>query len=265
MVRFFKSHGWTVIELNRSGRILSGGDDARVFNLGDDLPHDLNHIHALIHAAYDLNAVTWTDIENTNVHGTRRLIRSAKRANVHRIIYISSMSAFKGCKSLYGKAKLLSEKIVDECDGISFRPGLIYDSVNPGGMLGKLLRIIRIFPVIPIPASKNNFLYLTHQEDLCVMIHRYCSEKIPAINEAIIAANPSPLNLASILKRFAAKKDKKLLLIPLDWRLFFLFLRSLEILKIKPIFRSDSLVSLMNQNPAPLFLGDSAFQFRDLS
>src|SRR5947209_14457548 len=41
-----------------------------------------------------------SNIRATNVVGSEKLFRAARQANVARLIYISSISAFEGCRSL---------------------------------------------------------------------------------------------------------------------------------------------------------------------
>ena len=69
-----------------------------------------NGIRVVIHCAYDFRPVNWEDIRRVNVEGSAGFLRAAKEAGVDRIIFISSISAFDGCSSLYGKANWKSRK-----------------------------------------------------------------------------------------------------------------------------------------------------------
>ena len=76
----------------------------------------------------------WT----VNVAGTEKLLAAARRDGISKIVVISSISAFEGCKSVYGKAKLAIEKLAIDFGAIVVRPGLVF-SENGGAMFGSLV------------------------------------------------------------------------------------------------------------------------------
>jgi hypothetical protein len=76
-----------------------------------------------------------------------------------------ALSAFAGCRSLYGKAKMEIEAFARSSRGVVIRPGLVY-SDNPGGMFGRLVRQVRSARFIPIIWGGRQTQYLLHDEDL---------------------------------------------------------------------------------------------------
>jgi hypothetical protein len=64
--------------------------------------------------------------------------RPVSDAGVRRLVFISTISAFDGCRSFYGKGKLEVERITHSLGGWVIRPGLLYGE-KPGGMLGRLV------------------------------------------------------------------------------------------------------------------------------
>ncbi|HXE41644.1 MAG TPA: NAD-dependent epimerase/dehydratase family protein, partial [Candidatus Baltobacteraceae bacterium] len=133
---YFTSHGWEILELTRRPK---AGVRATQFQLGDDLsPQLLVGVNALVHCAYDFKPLTWNEIVAVNVEGSRKILEAARAAGIPKIIYISSISAFNGCKSLYGKAKLEIEKIALSNGALVIRPGLVWGN-PPGAMFGKLV------------------------------------------------------------------------------------------------------------------------------
>src|SRR5206468_10991476 len=78
------------------------------FDAQDSLVQDLRarKVSVLVHAAWDFSALTAADIHRVNVEGSARLFQLAREAGVRRIVLISSISAFNGARSLYGRAKL---------------------------------------------------------------------------------------------------------------------------------------------------------------
>src|SRR5579863_10552666 len=105
---FFMAQGWEIFELSRRPR---PGSRAFQFQLGDDVsPELLSGVTALVHCAYDFAPLAWDEISAVNIEGSRKILQAARAANVPKIIFIYSVSAFEGCHSLYGKAKLEIEK-----------------------------------------------------------------------------------------------------------------------------------------------------------
>lgn len=87
--------------------------------------------------------------ENTNVEGTRNVVREAMRAKCGRIIYLSSLGADTG-QSAYHRSKLRAEEIVHGFSGgwVILRPGNVY---GPGDdVVSLLLTMVRTLPVVPI-------------------------------------------------------------------------------------------------------------------
>src|SRR5581483_10786953 len=96
LVRAFRNDGWRVWELSRTSG--ATGSDRVSYALEAEL--DLTRIgtiDALVHCAYDFTPTTWERIEAVNVRGAVRLFEAAARADVKRLIVISTLSAFPGC------------------------------------------------------------------------------------------------------------------------------------------------------------------------
>ena len=222
------------------------------FQLGSKIdPGFFQGADALIHCAWDMRATGWDQIHKTNVSGSIRLFEAAANEGVRKLIFISSISAFEGCQSMYGQAKLEVEKAVFKLDGVVIRPGLVYGDC-PGGMAGVLSSVAARFPVIPI-VGRRKLMYLCHEEDLTRLIAMLVDMKERRWLRPITCANPEPITFGEIVKRFARAKGRKVTLVPVSWKLVWGMLRSLEALGLPTGFKSDSLVGLMNPNPNPDF------------
>lgn len=264
LVRYFKKCGWRVVELNRSGTIQAGGNEARIYKLGDGFPDGLRNISAIVHAAYDFRPISWRAIKKINVDGASRLFSSAHQSGIEHLVHISSMSAFSGCKSLYGTAKLKVESHVTLMNGTSLRPGLIYDENDAAGMVGKLKSLVARLPVIPIPGKGRNVLYLSHQDDLCRLVESICSGEFTPQKNVIIASNPNPWMFIDILQSLALLQNKRLRYFHIPWPLVFGALRAPELFGAQLPFKSDSLISLLNQDQSPVFDAQVSKYFRDI-
>jgi nucleoside-diphosphate-sugar epimerase len=247
---YFIARSWEILELTRRPK-----PDSRAikFQLGDDFsPQSFDGVNALVHCAYDFKPLRWKEIVGVNVEGSRKILEAARAAKIPKIIFISSISAFDGCKSFYGKAKLEIEKIALDCGALVIRPGLVYGN-DSGGMFGKLSAQIGNSSVIPMIGDGSQIQFLVHNEDLCAFIEKFATGKIQIEPQILTAANPEPWPFKKLLLEIARSQNKKIKFIPLPWRLVWLGLKSAELCGLKLNFRSDSLVSLMNQNPKPDF------------
>ncbi len=257
--RAITTNGWRAISLQRS----AGEADSRRFALGEPLSPDLfGGIDVLIHAAYDFLAYGWDAIQKANVEGSMALFRAAQAADVKRLILISSISAFEGCVSEYGRAKLELENQSAALGVVIVRPGLVWGG-SSGGMMGSLGKLAGLPVVMPMVGSGNQPQYLDHEEDLGRLIVQLAgSDARP--DRPIIAANETPLTLKQIMTRLASRKK---IPVPIPWRLLWLGLKTLESIGLRPRTRSDSLISLMNSNPSPDFTATKALgiSFRSFS
>lgn len=252
---FFASHSWEIFELSRRPR---PGARAFQFQLGDDLSPDLlSGVTTLVHCAYDFAPLRWDEIAAVNVEGSRKVLQAARAANVPKIVFISSISAYDGCRSLYGKAKLEIEKIALANGALVVRPGLVYGGVA-GGMFGKLSAKIRKSAVVPLAGNGSQIQFLVHSEDLCAFVEKFASGQVDTPPRPITAAHERPWPFKELVREIARSGSKKPMFIPLPWRAVWLALKSAELCGLRMNFRSDSLVSLMYQNPAPDFSPNAA-------
>jgi nucleoside-diphosphate-sugar epimerase len=243
---YFAARGWEILELTRQPK---PGTREVAFQLGTDVsPASLAGVGALVHCAYDFKPLRWDEIYRVNVDGTRKLFQAARTAGVKKIIAISSISAYDGCRSLYGKAKLEIERRALENDALVIRPGLVYGS-GPGGMFGKLTAQIRQSPVIPLIGDGSQIQFLVHHDDLSNFIERCANGEVQISPRVFTAGNEQPWAFKRLLLEIARALDRKPKFIPLPWRLVWAGLKSAELCGLKLNFRSDSLVSLMYQNP----------------
>ena len=247
---YFTAKGWEVLELTRKPPT---NTLAVKFHLGEDIPPSvLAGVKALVHCAYDFKPLTKEEIWAVNVAGAEKLFKTALEAGVEKIICLSTISAFPGCHSLYGKAKLDIEKIALRYGAQVVRPGLVY-SDNPGGMFGKLTDQVRNASWIPLIGDGSQVQFLVHHEDLCTIVEFSASGSVTISTKVITAANSTPWSFKELLLEIARRFNKNIKFVPLPWRLVWMGLKSAEICGLRLNFRSDSLVSLMHQNHAPDF------------
>ena len=251
MARCFGGHGWEVLALGRRPGL--EGSRHVPYELGAD-PGQLpwQGVDALVHCAYDFRPTKWDAIRAVNVAGSVELLRVARENGVRRIVFISSLSSFPGCHSLYGKAKMEIEAAALALGCEVVRPGLVW-ARNPGAMLGALESVVSRRRFVPLIGDGSYPQYLVFDEDLAQLIFALCSADAVAVRRPISAAHPGKRSFRSLLESLAKKHGRHPRFVPIPWRLMFYGLRTLEALGLPAPFRSDSLLGIVFQNPAPDF------------
>ena len=249
LARNFQTAGWETTLLVREVR--DRGEVA--FQLGKKIaPEVLKEHQAFVHCAYDFNPSLWAEISQTNILGSRFCFEAAIQAGVGRRVFVSSMSAYEGCCSMYGRAKLAVEKEFLPRGVFCVRPGLLW-SDESRGMFGKLARAAGNLPFLPLVDGGEQKLALSQAEDLAVGVVDYCQGNAEPPLEAQITAYPELLTFRTILERLAKQAGRNPRFISVPGWAPLAGLRGAEFLKIPLPFKSDSLVSLLHQDPSPMF------------
>ena len=237
----FERDGWRVVRTR--------------FRLGDEVkPDELAGCDALVHCAYDFRPVAWPDIKRINVDGSRKLLEAAITGGVARIVVLSTISAFQGCRSLYGKAKLQIEDLGEQSGAAVLRPGLVYvdDGSQPGGMYGSLLQSSRR-SLVPLIDGGVHCQYLAHIDDLYAAVRGLTAGDIPVPQVPVVVASPRCWTMRRLLMLFARRQGRAPLFLSVPWQAVWLGLKTAELVGLRPAYRSDSVVSLVFQDPHPDF------------
>ncbi|MBP1819467.1 NAD-dependent epimerase/dehydratase family protein [Mycobacterium sp. OAE908] len=235
----------------------------RRFDLGKPLDANaFDGVDALIHAAWVLSGKDTSALWRQNVVGSRRLIETAVASGVGTVVFVSSMSAYFGTRQAYGLMKLAVERTALDLGGIVVRPGLVY-GLSPGGMAGTLKRISRL-PLWPrFPSAQ---LFLAHEADVAAAMARTVEFADELSGHVLGFANPTPLDLSSILVGLSDHGRRRPAL-PVPARLVMAVLRGLESMGVQLPFRSDSLLGLVESAkvlPGQELLAERGIEFRPL-
>jgi NADH dehydrogenase len=212
-------------------------------------------IDVIVHAAYDFSVTAPALVHKVNVEGTARLLDAADKAGIGRFIGISTMSAFDGCSSVYGQAKLAIERLVANRNGLSLRPGLIWGP-RPGGMVGTLYKLAGSLPIIPLIGSGKALQYLVRDADVAELIVRLA--EYPQLPPApyLTICHERPLQFREILQKMALAQGRHPILVSLPAAMVKLGLRVVERALPGSGLRADSVTGLILGNPAPVFRPD---------
>jgi nucleoside-diphosphate-sugar epimerase len=219
-------------------------------------------ITALVHAAWAMNCVKPADYRRTNLDGSRRLFEEAASAGIRNVVFISTISAFDTAVSLYGRTKLEAEKAASSIHALSIRPGLVWGD-SSGGVFGSIEKTVRGANFVPLIGSGNYPQYLVHEDDLGRAVARALSEDWQNGNPGpITIANPEVWRFRDLVLACAARLGRQIKLVSVPWRGVYLALKTAEAAGLRLSFRSDSVLSLVNQNPNPDFSALTRFNIQ---
>jgi nucleoside-diphosphate-sugar epimerase len=224
-------------------------DDGRQRRYALNQPLDpgvLDGIEWVVHAAYDLSRRE-EDIRAVNFLGSLPLLDGVA-AQAGRVLLISSLSAFEGTRSQYGRTKLELERAVLERGGIVLRPGLVF-GVGAGGLFGAMVAALSARAVAPLIDGGWHRQFVTHDEHLCELVGELVAGRARA-DGPLLAAHEVPTTLRAIASQVAGARGRRLKTVTIPSALADLGLRSAELGGLALPFRSDSLRSL--RYPIPL-------------
>ncbi len=241
LVAAFGSAGYTVRRLVRSP---APGSSDRLFDLSSvGSPSDsFDGVDLLVHCAYDMALTRRADIWQSNVIGTVSLFDQAVSSGVRRIIAVSSMSAYRGTRQLYGRAKLAIEAVARARGLCVVRPGLVYGAES-GGMAGTLRRLAAL-PVLPDFGPGVHQFTVSQHDFATAMVALANADHLPDLPVGI--AHPEPVPFTELLTTFAATMGKpRPRFVPTPPRAVYGALRATELLPFKLPVRADSLLGLV--------------------
>jgi NADH dehydrogenase len=241
IARGLERHGHEVVPFGR----------AHGLRLGD--PVELPEADAIVHSAWDFEARTWSEIHRVDVIGSLLVLEAAHRTGIERRVFISTMSAFDGCRSMYGRAKLAVER--DMPPGIVLRPGLVWDDDRPQGMVGALARLAERLPVVPLVGRGHAVLHSIHAEDLVALVDTSIARRGAPTEHPFVAAHPEPLTLREIVVRLAAAAGRSPRFVPIPTAVLHRVLQVGERFGATGRLRADGLIGLVHHDPAPRFAG----------
>lgn len=245
VVARLEAEGHEVVRLLR--RV--GRDSDVSFRLGEE-PNEtcLHGADALVHAAHDFTAPSGEACREANVEGSARLLAAARRNGIRRVVFVSSLAAFDGCASAYGRGKREVEEKFLAAGGRVVRPGLCWGE-SPGGLFGLLARASR-FPIVPVPGSFDPPLRLVHVDDVAQALWRAVVDPGGWPDEAVSLAHPRAWGLTEILRELGRQQGRSPRCLPVPPSLAIAALRLVEVIFPHGRVRADNLVSLLHPPPA---------------
>lgn len=207
---------------------------------------------------------TGTDDYRINVEGTRCWAEQAESYNVHKQIFISSLSASEDSVSSYGLAKHEIEKWFVANRQFVCRFGLV---TGPGGLFGRILSQVKKNLVLPLPDAGRIWVHVTDIGHVCcVLEHLIKNENYLERGKVYNFFQSAPLTLKSLMREIRKQQRVRCLYISVPSKFLLFALGALEILPFSPSSFSRNNILGMLQNSRPDIRSDfPQFGFVDLS
>jgi uncharacterized protein YbjT (DUF2867 family) len=207
---------------------------------------DTSDIEIFIHCAWVLSGNA-PEAASLNIRATTQLLDTLRRSNIS-VIFISSMAAFPGARSWYGKSKLEAESLILADGGIVVRPGTVFGGSNKG-IVGAIDRVIRVFHVAPAFGGKRTALYLVGIDRLCKVMKKIVLSQSTWAGKTLSIFDPPKTSLAGLYRLLARNANTWVISIPVPVGPCIMMMRFCEWAGLSLPIRSDSLVSITNANP----------------
>lgn len=209
-------------------------------------------VSQVVHVAWEMKTNSLETLRRVCVAGTRRLLNAATAAGIQKVIFISTISAFEGARSAYGRSKLEAESLVVAHGGIVLRLGLVYGQ-TARGVFGALMMLATRLPVIPSIWGGSGYQYLLHERSFSAAILRAVRGDFSAERRPLTLAHPVPIRLTELMRALAKSKGREVRVVSVPWFMPYASLRLAELARIPLALKSDSLISFVHQNPTPDF------------
>lgn len=242
------THGHSVISFSRRAPETRPNASHRHWALGERPIIDKDdHVNVAIHLAHDFTRGTGADL---NVYGTVAAVQACAASAVPRQIYFSSYSAHRHATSVYGRAKYVTEQILNGFTDLTIvRPGLV---VGNGGVYLKIEKLARRLPFFPTISGLNKVIPIIELDLLITTVTTILS--VPKMHKEYNIFHPGLLSLYDLLlyaqqDRHVQAVSKFQLVIP---RLLVLYAVHFLLLSRIPIGNSlDSILGLISNAQSP--------------
>lgn len=195
-------------------------------------------VRAVIHCAYETRVSKLEQAHAVNVLGTQKILQLARKNNIPKFVFISSMAAHPEAHSFYGKSKWEIECSLDQLSDLVIRPGTV---LGMGGVFERTREMIRKLPVLPVFFGKNKRMQTVWIEDLCEGIFQAVSKNLTG---AFNIAEGEGVLIPDFYRGIAALDGKSPLLVPFPGHLTLFFLKAVESLGVRLPITSENLLGI---------------------
>jgi NADH dehydrogenase len=195
-----------------------------------------------------------------NIHEglIKKILKGAKKANVSRLIHVSALKCDTPGESKYLQSKFRGEKAVTTIfrnkAWTILRPSIVYGAKDK--FLSLFIKLIKFLPVIFLISPKAKFQPINVDDFVDILMKVIDSKK--SYQKALNIAGPKIFTFLEIIKEIKNSLNKKNIIIPLNKKLTWFFVRMLELSPVKLVTR-DNLKSMEIDNTAPI---NDSYQYK---
>jgi nucleoside-diphosphate-sugar epimerase len=238
------TQGHDVVALCRSSSIDGFHGEIIRWQFGDSLPESrIEGVDCAIHLAHDFNGLQgaqWT------VRCTMECIEQISALGAKRQLFFTSYSAGGHATSLYGRSKLEIEKdLKNRTDVVIVRPGLV---LGEGGIYGKIAKIARTLPIIPLPDGGRGMVPVIEIDDLCHETLVLAQSQSDSREANLFEQRFRSLRELVETEAIAAGKSPMILSIPSTWMMA--GLQIIELLHLPLPVKTDNLRGFLSNQKA---------------
>jgi nucleoside-diphosphate-sugar epimerase len=199
-------------------------------------------IDAVVHGANHLGR----DEYAVNTEGTRLWAEQALSKGIENQILLSSLSARENSVSPYGRAKYELEGWFRQKRFLSFRLGLV---TGMGGLFGRLVDLVRRWPVLPMPEGGRTWVYPTSLDSLCRLLIRAAEGRVERPESGLFRFyQPDPVLIRNLVKEIARQIGTPCLIMNMPLGLLLAGLRAAERIPLLKIGVSSTNLLGLRQN-----------------
>jgi len=203
----------------------------------------------LVHCAFDFKAVGSADLPAKNAVFARNIAAAAQSPCV-RLIHVSTMSAYRGCRTDYGREKLWVEDLFARVGGLSVRPGLIASWRRPGAAFENLIQHASS-KIVPLLSARGSAFYYCDLE--AVVLGIYLLSRLRWNKPRVLSfCYRNRLTLRDSLRLIEKSGGTRSIKVPIPWQAIYAALLLKERLIGKSKVRADSVLDFAHPNPVPL-------------
>ncbi len=239
LVSHFSRRGWRVIALVHHmpktftrdvlyvNYELEKGPDEGIFK-GTDY---------LVHAAY-VKQHDHPDSFRINTEGTTKLLEEARKFELKRIVFLSSLSARSDAESAYGRQKYQLQQLFNKKNELVVRPGLV---IGNGGIFKGIYQYIEKKTFIPMVDGGHQPMHTIGVADLALAIDKALDLELSG---TITVAEAEPVEMKTLYKEVAMTAGKNPTFIPLPYPIAMFLLSLMKLLGMKMTVGKENLKGL---------------------
>jgi nucleoside-diphosphate-sugar epimerase len=194
----------------------------------------------LINCAFDFAAVGKADPAQKYAVFARNLALLSQDPRTQ-LINVSTMSAFPGCRTDYGREKLFIEQLFRERGGTSVRPGLIVSWRRPGAAFLSLIETVRRTTLVPLLTARRSGFYIADLDAVILGIYLLTQLRLNKPHTLSFCYRER-LGLRAVLRRIEGRLGFSRLHIPLPWPIAYVLVLAKERLTGVSKVRADSVL-----------------------